>query len=311
MAKKISVGIDLGGTNIRAAIVDENGAVLVREKMKTPREGGAQRIIHSIVSIMHAVLRLSKNSSKDIDGMGIGMPGPLNSETGQIAFMPNVSGFDSYPARREIEKQSGVRTVILNDADAAAIGEHRCGAAKGKNRFVMLTLGTGLGSSIVIGGKPWAGQDGYSTEMGHIPIFNSEDMCSCRKRAHSESRLSIQGLFTDYSNQKGSHLQKQSFTVQSLFELARKGDPVASGVVERYAEALGRVICVAAIMLNIRFFVVGGGISSSFDILKHTVYQVIDKYGFPPLTDNIVIRKSYLENDAAVIGAGLFVLTDS
>jgi transcriptional regulator of PTS gene len=163
----------------------------------------------------------------------------------------------------------------------------------------------------MVKGRPWIGVDGYSSELGHIPVFDDSVRCSCGKKAHSEGRLSIKGLYSDFISHREADSNNEEFSVQKLFQKAQTGDMISSTVVGRYADALGRIICVAAVALNIRCFVIGGGISGGLSLLKTNIYKVIDEYGFLPLTRNIQIRKSLLGNDAAVVGAGLFILTES
>ncbi len=307
MKTEKAIGIDMGATHIRGAVVDQTGKLHSGLEISTPVEGGSEAVLDALTEAVNTLL--SKECDR-IHAVGIGLPGPLNSERGVVTLMPNVKGIEHYPIKEKLEAIVGLSVGILNDADAAALGEYLCGAAKGLEMFVMLTLGTGLGSSIMLNGRPWLGQDGYSTELGHIPLFDTDEKCGCGGWGHAETCLSIKGLWRDYRSHAGAQARWKSmadFSVKHLFESARNGDTIAAGVANRYGTALGRVIVAAAVTLNLRHCIIGGGISAAWDVLEKPVRNSIERFGFPSLTDNLSIRPGTLGNDAAVIGAGLMM----
>jgi glucokinase len=307
MERKHAIGIDLGGTTLRGAVVDAEGRMSGGVQLLTPVKGGPEAIIDALVGM---VKTLSEAVSGGINAVGIGMPGPLNAKSGIVTLMPNIAGFDFFPFQKRMESRLAIPVGIINDADAAAVGEYYCGAARGCSLFVMLTLGTGLGSSIMVNGRPWLGRDGYSAELGHVPLFGSADRCGCGGCGHSESRVSIRGLWKDYQQHTtGGRMWKteSEFNVKELFESARNGDTIAAGVVNRYGEALGRVISAAAVTLNLRRCIIGGGIGAAWDILEQPVRQSIGRFGFAPMTDDLVLQPGLLGEDAAVAGAGLMM----
>lgn len=307
MELKKAIGIDLGGTTVRGAVVDAEGQLYGENHLLTPVNGGPDAIIDALVGIVET---LSASAPGEITAVGIGMPGPLNAKSGVVTLMPNIAGFEQYPFQERMESRLAIPVGIINDADAAAIGEYYCGAARGCSLFVMLTLGTGLGSSIMVNGRPWLGQDGYSAELGHIPLFSAADRCGCGGCGHSESRVSIRGLWKDYLQHAPNRRRwrtESEFDVKELFESARNGDSTAAGVVSRYGEALGQVISAVAVTLNLRRCIIGGGISAAWDVLERPVHKSVEQFGFTPLTDILIIQPGLMGDDAAVAGAGLMM----
>lgn len=305
MRTKKTIGIDMGATYIRGAIVDRTGKIQSCLEVSTPTKGDPDAILDVLAEIVNV---LSSKEPDGIQAVGIGLPGPLNSKSGIVTMMPNVKGLENYPIKEKIEARVNLPVRIINDADAAAIGEYLCGAAKGLELFVMLTLGTGLGSSIMVNGCPWLGRDGYSAELGHIPLFDADQKCECGGWGHAEAALSIKGLRRDYQHRIGKKtLTAAEFSVKHLFESARNGDTIAAGVADRYGKALGRVIATVAATLNLHHCIIGGGISAAWDILEEPVQRSIRQFGFAPLTKSLLIKPGVLGNDAAVIGAGLMM----
>lgn len=301
MNNKVSIGIDLGGTHIRAARIACDLSIEQTIRRDTPHDGGPERIIACI----EAMVRRLRPEHDPIAGIGIGAPGPLNPDTGRVCHMPNLSGWSDVPLVQILEESLDCPVYLINDADAAAMGEYLKGSARGVPLFMMFTLGTGLGSSLMIRGAPWTGEDGFSTEFGHIPLFGDGDQCGCGGYAHAETRLSTWALWQDYQHRGGSMPVADSEfpPVKLLFEAARNGDAHAGAVVASYGMHLGRLLATAATALNVRTFVLGGGIAAAWDQLETTAMDAVATYGFSPLSDHIGISVGVLGDRAGLIGA--------
>ena len=203
-----------------------------------------------------------------------------------------------------------MKVYLINDADAAGLGEYICGAARGERLFVVFTLGTGFGSSVIVDGKPWLGSAGISPELGHLPIFSGEKFCGCGREDHVESRLSSHGLWRGYFLESGEKNCKGKVNlgpIEDLFDADKNGDMAARLVIDNYAEDLGKMIATVAIAYALKVIVLNGGISSAWDRLKNIAMKAVEKYGFLPLTDDLQIRQSNLGDDAALIGAASMI----
>ena len=169
---------DIGGTNTRMAVVNENGDILTLLKKTTYCEDGREEMIKFIVSCAGETIEKSKLSKDKICGMGIGFPGPLNAETGTIFNPPNLQGWDSVPLRYILEKELKVPVAIENDANAAALGEWWKGAGSGAGSLFCITLGTGVGGGIILDGKVWHGASSIAGEIGHTTVIRDGIKCT-------------------------------------------------------------------------------------------------------------------------------------
>lgn len=300
-----AVGIDLGGTNIRLAFVDRAGNVSRRVTTPTPYRDGPSAVVGAM---KEALERLMRETEYRPCGIGIGAPGPLDPVSGIVRQMPNLKGFENYPLKDRIREETGLPVELMNDADAAAIGEYHFGAARGWPLFALLTLGTGLGSSVVVNGSPWLGEDGFSPELGHLPVFESGRICGCGGMDHAETRLSSEGLWRRYEEEGGvlpDRIPNERLPVMQLFELSRKGDSIAQVVLHSYGKDLGRIIAAAAASFNLHRVILAGGISAGWESLESSTLKAIRQYGFEPLIDRMEIRRGLLGGDAALAGAGM------
>jgi len=298
--------IDLGGTNIRLAPVNQEYKILSIEKYSTREFTGPEQILGLITDNIKKL----QDKGISIRNIAIAAPGPLNSNTGIVEFMPNLPGWRKYPLISNLEERAGMKAVLINDADAAAAGEYIAGVVQNEKLFALLTLGTGLGSSVMIDGKPWTGSAGISPEFGHLPIFSNENHCGCGHSDHVESRLSTRGLWRRYYQAvaPGEEGTLKIRPVEELFRAEENGDKNAESVISAYAEDLGKVISAVVIAYSLKIVVLNGGISLAWNRLKKQALRAIEEYGFSPLTDDISIRPGDLGDSAALIGAASVIL---
>ncbi|MBN1297598.1 ROK family protein [bacterium] len=307
MKKELAIGFDVGGTHIRGAIVSHDGCVLERFRRQTPTGGHPDLLIPILVDCT----TVFRKQYDVLSGIGIGAPGPLRAGEGIVSHMPNLEGWRDFALQDTLSRETGLPVVLINDADAGAIGEHLAGAARDCPLFAYLTLGTGLGSAIVSRGKVWTGSRGFSNEWGHIPVFPDSGVCSCGHPGHAEAFLSTRFILNEYGLEAmgGSPAGISSpVTVSDVFDRDRTGDKVAAGIIDRYGSALGRLIATIAIALDVDWFILGGGISASCDRLMPLIMEAIRWWGFPPLTDGLTIRRGALGDDAGLIGAASLVM---
>jgi glucokinase len=319
MAKKkrdLAIGVDLGGTNIRAALVSPDGLEGRMLSIPTKAVEGPEAIVISISGLIKRLTAQLPQGSK-IEGIGIGAPGPLNARTGIIETMPNLPKWENIAFKAMAENEFKERVELLNDADAAAWGEYCYGAAQGMEEFALLTLGTGLGSSFFIKGRPWIGASGISPELGHIPIARSHEPCSCGGFGHLESYLSSRYLVKSAKKmiERGEKsaidlelLDAEGFHVEEIIGRARDADRVAQKIIRKYGEALGQAFSIIANLFNMSLVVLSGGISAAWDVLKPFAMKEFFHQAFRTQAEALRIEISSLQGTSGVLGAGAMIL---
>jgi glucokinase len=309
------VGIDLGGTNISTAVVNENYEILGRGKLKTNLPRSAAEIIDDMASTVLMACSEAGIDLKNVDSVGIGAPGSVNAETGIIEFSNNLK-FDNVPMIKMMEDRLSVRCFMENDANAAAYGELLAGAGKGAQNFVAITLGTGVGGGIIIDGKIYSGFNSCGAELGHTcMVFEGVD-CNCGRKGCFEVYASATALI---NQTKAKMLASKDSIMWELtdgnineasgrtaFDAMRKGDTAGAEVVEMYFKYLG---CGLVNMINIfqpEFICIGGGISNEGDAILAPLREYIEKERYSKYAKKqteLCIAK--LGSDAGIIGAAL------
>ena len=273
MAGEVYVGVDVGGTNIKCARV-QNGEILERVIVETRAEDGFE---HSYKQILSGLGSLTKK----VRGIGIGIAGIIDSAEGIVRYSPNMPGWDDIPLARLLKKKFGVRVRILNDVNAFCLGEWQFGAARGCSDVFMLTVGTGVGGAAVCSGRPQFGAHGFAGEIGHMMIKEDGKKCLCGNRGCLEGYVGVKPivrLARKLMRKKKSSLRKyRSITPQIIAEEARKDDRIARRVYERIGYYLGVGITNIIHLYDPQIVIVSGGISKAgrilFDPLRKTVKQ--------------------------------------
>ena len=316
---KYYIGIDLGGTFIKGGIVNENGEILVSDKTPTEVEKGDKGVAANIAKLANMLLERQGLTVNDVEGLGIGSPGMIDSNEGNVVYANNL-GWENFRICDELSRLlGGIKVKIGNDANVAALGEVKFGAARNYNSAVMITLGTGVGGGIVIDGKLFGGFNGIAGELGHIVIEYDGKPCSCGRRGCWEAYSSATGLINmtkeklaecESTGRKTimTELVRQKGKVSGVtaFDAMRLGDEAGREVVDTY---VGYLACGLTNMVNIfrpEVISLGGGVSNEGQSLVDALLPLIRKeqYGgaisYP--TD---IRIAKLGNDAGIIGAAL------
>lgn len=307
------LGIDLGGTNIAAAVVDENYAIVGRGKVKTALPRPADEICDSMAEAARLAVADAGLAMTDIVAMGIGTPGAVEPTKGIVTYSNNL-GFENTPLCQMMKDRTGVDFYIENDANAAAYGEFLAGAGKGTKDFVAITLGTGVGGGIIIGGKLFSGSNYAGGELGHTVINVDGELCSCGRRGCFEAYASATALI----RQTKAAMEEDKNSV--MWELAggdinavngrtawdgwRKGDKTATQVVENYCKYVAEG---SANIINIfqpEKMCIGGGISNEKDNLIVPVNKLVSERIYTRNTDKSdKVFVAALGNDAGIIGA--------
>jgi len=286
----ISLGIDLGGTKILAAVV-KDGQVIDREQVDTPQTG-----FEDVADTMAACARTVLGRGHEVTAVGIGSPGPLDYETGEVIFAPNIAGMVNAPIVRAVSERLGMQVSLENDANAAGYAEHLYGAAKGLGSSIYVTLSTGIGSGLIVGDTLIRGAHGQAGEIGHMTVLPGGPMGGDGHTGSLEAIAAGRSMARDASYVFGYDME-----TEDLFELARSGDRKALGIVDNAALFTGIGLANLVKILDPEAFVIGGGVARVgpfyLDRIEAACARYLVGYRMPRLLP------AKLGYDAAVIGA--------
>lgn len=307
------LGIDLGGTNIVAGVVDENFKIIATAKRKTNCPRPAKEIVKDMAEISLEAIAKAGLEVKDIVSAGVGSPGSINPTEGIVVYSNNL-GFFNLELSKLLKEKTGIDFYLDNDANAAAYGELIAGAGKGVNNFVMLTLGTGVGGGVIIDGRMLTGSNYAGAELGHTVVDINGQMCSCGRQGCFEAYASATALIRQtkqamvkYPNSIMWDIVKGDIdAVNGLtaFDAMRKGDEAGKSVVDKYIYYLSVGV---ANMINIfqpEILCIGGGVSKEGDNIIVPLQKMVDGENYARLMEKkAVIKAAELGNDAGIIGA--------
>lgn len=315
-----SVGIDIGGTNTAIGIVDEAGNVVVKGGVDTPSHGDAERYVKEMGASVKDMAKKLKLTNPDSEIMGIGIGAPNgNYYSGTIEYAPNLSfkGIVHLVELMRAEFPEYKYVALTNDANAAAIGEMVYGGAKGMKNFVMYTLGTGVGSGVVVNGDLVYGHDGFAGECGHTTLIPGGRVCGCGAHGHLEAYCSAPGMkrtafeLLAYYNASDSLLADKSFNELSskmIYEAAVKGDKVALEVFEKTGQYLGQGLADTVHHLSPEAIFLFGGPTAAGDYIFKPLRESLEAHLLPIFKNKIKILPSELSaGDAAIVGASALV----
>jgi glucokinase len=307
----VAIALDLGGTHMKGGLVGPHGAHDFLERRDTPVETGYAGVLDEIVAFVADLRRRAAENDLGVVGIGIGAPGPLNRQTGVVEFAPNL-GWREVPLARDLSRASGIsREQLENDANAATFAESWAGESRGASCLLGVTLGTGIGGGLVIGGRLFAGVKGAAGELGHTVVDPGGRPCGCGKRGCVEAYFSARALIErprELASEHPDHaLELDGLTPGSMFEAWRGGDPLAGRVVEEGLNRLGLALAGAINLLNPDRVVFFGGLTGSWDLFGETLRERIRSYAVPEVFEAVSFGRSRLAW-AGVLGAGGLLL---
>jgi glucokinase len=276
-----SIGVDMGGTNLRIAAISTEGQLL--EKITTGVKLALGRD-YVIGEMCDAILHLTERyrSVGRFLGAGIGVPGIIDVEAGMMRKSANLPGWTDYPVRDEIERRLGARVFLDNDANVAALGEKWLGAARDADDMAMITLGTGIGGAIILNGKIFYGMSGMAGEFGHVTIEPNGVPCGCGNHGCAERYASATAVVRmareaiargDAPELAQAANSDPDFSARSVYDLAMKGDAAAQRIFTRFGEALGILLAGLVNILDLDMFVIGGGVVSAWDAFAAKMFS--------------------------------------
>ncbi|MDE6210020.1 MAG: ROK family glucokinase [Lachnospiraceae bacterium] len=311
---KVCFGVDIGGTTVKLGMFDEEGTLKYKCEIPTRKEEDGKMIIPDICDKITEILTINEISKSDITGVGLGIPGAV-ADDGTVLKCVNL-GWGIFNVGEKFKEIFGeVNVKCGNDANVAALGEMFKGSAEGEKNMVMITLGTGVGGGVIIGGKIITGVNGAAGEIGHMPMSDDEEgTCGCGKKGCLEQYASATGVVKVTkkilnSTDKASKIREiENFTAKDVFDMAKSGDEIANLAVDELGKYLGKAAAHISCVVNPGVFVIGGGVSKAGQFLIDRIEKYYKEYAFFASRDTKFILAS-LGNDAGIYGAAALILS--
>jgi glucokinase len=292
-----SIGVDLGGTNLRAAAIDGQGKLLDKIAGSTALEAGRDAVIDDMVQSIETLR--ARLGGHNLRGVGIGLPGFILIDKGVIVGSNNMPEFENYPVRDEIEKRLGAKVILENDANAAALGEKWMGAGREVDDLVLLTLGTGIGGGIIVGGRVLHGQLGMAGELGHLTVVPNGNPCGCGNRGCVEKHASATAIAAMARLIGLGH----DLTSEDVYKLACEGNERATTIFRSMGESLGVALANLINIFNFPLYLLSGGPVPAWDFFAPAMIEEVTRRSFTYRHSPTRIEKATLGNEAGLYGA--------
>lgn len=302
------IGLDLGGTNIKGGLVDDNANTLAERTVATEADQGPSHVMDRLAMVTRELLSGAQVKLQDLGGIAVGTPGPLSADQSVVLSAPNMKGWKNIPLRDDLSKRVGRAVRVVNDANAAAYGEFWAGAGRVASikHMVLLTLGTGVGGGVVINGRIFAGAHGAGTELGHTIIEPKGLACGCGQYGCLEQYTSATGIAKAAQRRLDAGAKsalKSGATSKDIFDAAQQGDAVALEIVDEFAGYLGIASVNFVRIFDPQMIVIGGGVVAAGDFLIKRVRRVFEERTWKVRPERVVIEAAKLGNRAGFIGA--------
>lgn len=301
----VVIGVDLGGTNLRSALLKQTGELLDKDQEATHALEGCKRVLARIADTIKRQQRQAADRGLTVAAVGVGAPGVIHLDTGIVVKSPNFPDWNNLPLKEELEKALGIPVFIENDANAAALGEQWQGAGQGINSMILLTLGTGVGGGIVLNNRIWQGADGMAGELGHMTLIPEGRPCGCGNRGCLEMYASSRGIVQSYceTRNRTAILPSNALTSEQVYQAARSGDQAALAVMQDMGRMLGIGIANLINIFNPEMIVLGGGVKDAWELFIGATRGEVMKRAFRVPAERTKIVPSLLGGDAGMIGA--------
>ncbi len=319
-ADDLVLGIDLGGSKILTAVVGARGQMLSSYRTKTPAAEGHEAVIDAILQSAHRALEQAGVSVAGLLAVGAGAPGLVNSRTGIVATSPHLPAWRDVPLRDMIQDGLGKATFLINDANAAALGELRFGAALGARNFIYITVSTGIGGGIVIDGEIYSGATGIAGEVGHMTIDDDGPACNCGSRgcwetlasgtalAREARRRVAEGASTAILEYAEGDAEK--LTARTVQSAAEQGDALARELIGRTGYYLGVGLANLVNIFNPELIVIGGGLSNMGEMLLEPAFRTASERAYREAFEAVRFVRAELGRNSGVLGAAAFAVQE-
>ena len=304
---QLVIGVDLGGTNMRTALVTRAGDIVEKQKEETRAAEGYRTVIGKLTGSIARLIGIAKGQGRAVAAVGVGAPGVIHGATGVVVKSPNFPDWNDLPLKATLEAALKIPVVIENDANAAALGEQWRGAAKGIGSMILLTLGTGVGGGIVLDGRIWHGADGMAGELGHMTIIPDGRACGCGNTGCLEMYASSRGIIMAFGSERGSQ-EPGDITSEQVYRAAREGNAAAIRAMQSMGRSLGIGIANLINIFNPEMVVIGGGVMDGWDLFIDATREEVRKRAFAYPAERTRIVPSLLGDDAGMVGAAAAAL---
>lgn len=305
------VAVDLGGTRLRTAAVNHEMRLVGRVEERTDHSRSAESVVAQIVRMVQTSLSRAGVEPSEVGRMAVASPGPLDTRTGMVYAPPNMPGWGDVPLRSLLTEALGIKTRIVNDATAGALGEFRFGAGRGTKNLVYLTVSTGIGGGVVAEGRLLEGTAGAAAEIGHMTIDRRGPMCKCGNIGCLEALASGTNIALRFQQavQRGgtsgltASMPGAAPTARDIARAAEEGDALALAVFRDAAEALGAGVVNCIHIFNPEVVAIGGGVSNAGALLFDTVREWVDRYALPMPRSVARVVRTELGEEVGLMGA--------
>jgi glucokinase len=310
--QEIAIGIDLGGTQVRAALVSEWGEIIARAEERTDAAAGPERVLTQIKALADGLIAAAGASR--LVGIGMSTPGPIDTIAGIARDIPTLAGFADFPLKAELQNHFPFPVSLENDGIAAAIGEWQFGAGKGVDNLVYVTVSTGIGGGVIADGRVLRGRKGMAGHVGHMSVVPDGALCPCGNRGCFEAygsgtaftRRARERALTCTETQLGA--DGSTIDSRAVFAAARAGDALAGQLVDEEAEILGRGFVSLIHIFSPEVVIMGGGLSQEFERLQSGIEGYISDWAMPAFKDVRVTRAALGQNSGLIGAAALAFL---
>jgi len=302
MVKKFIIAIDLGGTNLKCALLNSSLKIKAKSSFSTKSFDNKRKLIGGIVDSINSFILRQNLTKRSILGIGIGLPGLVDTFKGMVHFLPNIPGWKEVSLKKILEQETGLPVFIDNDVKLMTFAEHKAGSAKEYNNVLCITLGTGVGGGLIIGNSLYRGKDNAAGEIGHLPLNEHGPVCGCGSEACLEVYVGNARIIKDARKLFGSKI-----TLEEVSKLAQGNNAKATKFWGEVGKKLGLALSGVVNLLNLDAIVIGGGVSCAGKVLFKSVKQTILMRAMNVQAKRVNIFKAKLGNDAGIIGAGYLV----
>ncbi len=307
---QVVIGVDLGGTNMRTALLSPDGLILDRHKVSTHAAEGWKQVVARLVENIVRYQKIAIGKGLTVAAAGVGAPGVIQMDSGIVVKSPNFPDWNNLPLKEVLEKALNVPVFIENDANAAALGERWLGAGRDINSMILLTLGTGVGGGIVLNKQIWQGADGMAGEIGHMTLIPDGRLCGCGNTGCLEMYASARGIVQSYReavNSSGIAMVAE-LSSEQIYQAARDGETVACKVMKDMGRMLGIGIANLINIFNPQMIVLGGGVKDAWQLFINATQEEVMRRAFKVPAERTKIVPSLLGDDAGMVGAAAVAL---
>lgn len=316
----LALGVDLGGSKILTAVVNSEGAILSRDYRATPADKGPEVVIREIIKSANQAVKQAGVTFKDLAAIGVGAPGLSNPGTGIVFTSPHLPGWQNVPLRNMVERETGRQTFLINDANAAALGELYFGAGKGACNFIYVTISTGIGGGIIINGELYAGAIGTAGEIGHMTVDDKGPRCNCGNNGCWEMFASGSALAREAQHriQRGAKTaildyaggDAEKITAQVVQAAAEHGDILARELIAMTGYYIGVGLANLINIFNPELIIIGGGLSNMGDMLLAPAFKVAGNRAYKEPYRVVRFVLAELGGDSGAIGAAAYAFEE-